>query len=319
MSDVIFEGHGLKKSYRTGKGKTLTACAGVDFSLFYGETLGIVGESGCGKSTLLRMAAQLERPDSGRLLFEGADITHLAGERLRHQRRNVQMVFQDSYSSFFPRMKAFDAIAEPIKNFYHPSRQELCDRVRSLLAMVGLPEEFADRYPHFMSGGQRQRLAIARALALNPRVLLCDEATASLDVSSQSRIVKLLLDIQRRTGLSVIFVCHDLALVQSVAHRIMVMYLGKVVEELPCGSVLSAACHPYTRALLESVFSVDMDFSKGIKVINGDIPSPAKPPVGCVFSTRCPDADTVCRSVPPRLTAVFKGHRVACHRFAEKA
>ncbi|MDL2259564.1 dipeptide/oligopeptide/nickel ABC transporter ATP-binding protein, partial [Deltaproteobacteria bacterium OttesenSCG-928-K17] len=225
----ILEGRGLTRRYTSDAGQTLTACRGVDISLRQGHTLGIVGESGCGKSTLLRLLTQLEQPDEGQLFFRNQDITRLKGEALRKNRRHIQMVFQDPNSAFFARMKAGEAITEPLTNFERLTARQLWEKQAELLQLVQLPEDFADRYPHSMSGGQRQRLGIARALALDPDILVCDEATCALDVSVQEKIIGLLVEIQRQRQLSMVFVCHDLALVQSLAHQVMVMYLGGVV------------------------------------------------------------------------------------------
>ncbi|MEL7633762.1 oligopeptide/dipeptide ABC transporter ATP-binding protein [Sporomusa sphaeroides] len=313
MSEFILEGRGLTQRYKTDTGRVLTACRAVDVTLRKGETLGIVGESGCGKSTLLRILTQLERPAEGRLFFNGKEITFLKGESLRRNRCHIQMVFQDPAASFFPRMKVGEAITEPLRNFRKLSRQEMLDKQAELLELVGLPAEYADRYPHSMSGGQRQRLAIARALALDPDILICDEATSALDVSVQRQIIELLADIQRQRGLSIIFVCHDLALVQSIAHRVMIMYLGGVVEALPGDQVWNQACHPYSKALLGSVFATDMDFDKPLNTLEGDVPSPLDLPCGCSFHTRCPSCVEICRHEQPALREIASAHQAACH------
>ena len=313
MSEFILEGKGLTQCYKTDNERVLTACRAVDITLRRGETLGIVGESGCGKSTLLRILTQLERPAEGRLFFNGQEITFLKGESLRRNRCHIQMVFQDPAASFFPRMKAGEAITEPLRNFRKLSRQETLDRQNELLELVGLPKKYADRYPHSMSGGQRQRLGIARALALDPDILICDEATSALDVSVQRQIIELLARIQRERGLSIIFVCHDLALVQSIAHRVMIMYLGGVVETLPGDQVWDQACHPYSKALLNSVFVTDMDFDKPFKTLEGDVPSPLDLPCGCSFHTRCPSRVEICRREQPALRELASEHQAACH------
>ncbi|SHN83842.1 ABC transporter ATP-binding protein [Desulfitobacterium chlororespirans] len=318
MSEVILEGQGLTRRYTTDTGRVLTACRNVDITLSVGETLGIVGESGCGKSTLLRLLTRLEKPDEGKLLFRGKDVTGLKGEALRRDRRHIQMVFQDPAAAFFPRMKAGEAIIEPLLNFNRLSRQQRLKRQEELLELVQLPKDYAGRYPHSMSGGQRQRLGIARALALDPEILICDEATAALDVSVQKRIIDLLMELQRRRRLGIIFVSHDLALVQSIAHRVMVMYLGGVVECLPGEQVWERACHPYSRALINSVFTVDMDFTKPITLLEGDIPSPLDMPQGCAFHVRCPQRMEQCRQVAPPFYQIAPHHRVACHLFAHQ-
>lgn len=317
MSECILEGRGLTRRYRRPDGRVLTACQQIDLRLYPGETLGIVGESGCGKSTLLRMLSQLERPDEGRLLFRGEEVTGWKGEALRRHRRHIQMVFQDPAAAFFPRMRVWDAVTEPLRNFSRRSRGELRETARQLLEMVELPQAFLDRYPHSMSGGQRQRLGIARALALEPEVLLCDEATSALDVSTQDQLVQLLVELQRQRELAILFVCHDLALVQSLSHRIMVMYLGVVVESLPSSRLAENALHPYTRALLESVFSLRDSREKPIVPLGGEVPSPIDRPAGCPFHTRCPRCTELCRTRMPQLTAVGQAHRVACHRYSE--
>lgn len=311
--DILLKGENLTKYYSSGSKNRLTACLDVSLELFKGETLGIVGESGCGKSTLLRLLTQLEQPDEGKLYFQGKEITHLKGEELRKHRRQLQMVFQDPASSFFARMMAGQAVIEPLINYDTYSREERIKKQAELLELVQLPKEYAKRYPHSMSGGQRQRLAIARALALEPEILICDEATAALDVSIQKQIVELLADLQQKRGLSIIFVCHDLALVQLISHRVMVMYLGCVVEILPGKSINKQALHPYTKALLDSVFSLDMDFLRPIDTLKGEIPSPLERPGGCPFHTRCPSCVERCRSEMPDLKHVSADHQVACH------
>lgn len=316
MSEILLEGRGLVKRYLTDNNQILKACRGVDLVLHRGETLGIVGESGCGKSTLLRMLTQLERPDSGRLLIGGEDVTDLKGEPLRQSRRQIQMVFQDPAAAFFPRMRVREAISEPLRNFERLPQRELAERVAGLLELVQLPKDYAGRYPHSMSGGQRQRLGIARALMLDPRILVCDEATSALDVSVQQQIIRLLVEIQRQRQLSMIFVCHDLALVQSLSHRVMVMYLGNVVEVLPGNQIWERACHPYAKALLGSVFAIDMDFSRPISPLAGEVPSPLDSPPGCPFSSRCPYCEERCRQEKPQLRHLRPEHQVACHLIA---
>lgn len=318
MSEIILEGRGLTRRYKTDTGQTLTACRGVDLTLHKGKTLGIVGESGCGKSTLLRMVTQLEQPDEGRLFYFGKDITSLKGEELRKNRRHIQMVFQDSSAAFFPRMKVSEAVSEPLRNFKRLSQREVDRQVSKLLELVELPESFSERYPHSMSGGQRQRLGIARALALNPDVLVCDEATSALDVSVQQRIIQLLAEIQRERKLSMIFVCHDLALVQSMSHQIMVMYLGGIVESLPGNQMWERACHPYSKALLGSIFAVDMDFDKPLSRLEGDVPSPLDLPKGCPFHTRCAQCMDRCQQERPALRTIGPDHQVACHLYSNE-
>ena len=315
MSETVLEGRGLARRYATDTGQTLTACRNVDISLRKGRTLGIVGESGCGKSTLLRMLTQLEEPDEGQLFFRGKEITGLKGEALRKNRRHIQMVFQDPSAAFFARMKAGEAITEPLRNFEKLSADQLREKQAELLRLVQLPQDFAERYPHFMSGGQRQRLGIARALALDPEIIVCDEATSALDVSVQEKVIRLLVEIQRQRQLSMIFVCHDLALVQSLSHQVMVMYLGGVVESLPGDQVWERASHPYSKALLGSIFAIDMDFNKTLPTLKGEVPSPLNMPKGCTFHTRCPQCREHCRTERPAMRQIAPNHKVACHRF----
>ncbi len=251
------------------------------------------------------------------MLFRGEDVTGWKGENLRRHRRHIQMVFQDPAAAFFPRMRVWDAVTEPLRNFSSCSRGELREKAMQLLEMVELPQEFLDRYPHSMSGGQRQRLGIARALALAPEVLLCDEATSALDVSTQDQLVELLVELQRQRELAILFVCHDLALVQSLSHRIMVMYLGVVVESLPSSCLANDALHPYTKALLESVFSLHDNHERPIIPLCGEVPSPIDRPAGCPFHTRCPHCTELCRTRMPQMTTVGPEHWVACHRYSD--
>ena len=315
MSECILEGRGLSRRYRRPGGKVLTACQQVDLQLFAGQTLGVVGESGCGKSTLLRLLAQLERPDEGQLFFRGEDVTAYTGQALRQQRRHIQMVFQAPAAAFFPRMRVWDAVTEPLCYWDHLSKKERQRRAEELLDLVGLPQSLLDRYPHSMSGGQRQRLGIARALALQPEILLCDEATSALDVSTQDQLITLLVQLQQQRNLSILFVCHDLALVQSLSHRIMVMYLGVVVESLPSQKLRGDALHPYTRALLDSVFSLSMDRTQPIVPLSGEVPSPIDRPAGCPFHARCPVCTERCRCEMPTMQQVGPDHLVACHLY----
>ncbi len=313
MSEYLLEGRNLCQTYQTSDGKPLQACLNVNFTLKPGETLGIVGESGCGKSTLLKMITQLERPTTGNLLYQGADITNETGRTLRENRRRIQMVFQDPASAFSPRMKVKDALCEPLLNFNKLSKAEQQEKVAQLLTQVELPVNYAQRLCHAMSGGQRQRLGVARALALDPAVLVCDEATSSLDVSIQAKIMELLAHIQRERGLSMVFVCHDVALVQSISHRIMVMYLGTVVEVMPSHLLKNQSKHPYTQKLIEAMFSLHMERGQTLSVLEGDVPSPLNRPTGCPFHTRCPRATQRCKEETPTLKDVGTDHQVACH------
>lgn len=315
MSECILEARGLTRRYTRPDGTVLTACRRVDLRLFPGRTLGIVGESGCGKSTLLRMLSQLEKPDEGRIYFQQQDVTDWKGETLRRHRRHLQMVFQDPAAAFFPRMRVWDAVTEPLRNYGRLSKAERRRRAAELLELVELPAEFLDRYPHSMSGGQRQRLGIARALALEPEILLCDEATSALDVSTQAQLIELLVELQRRRNLSMVFVCHDLSLVQSLSHQILVLYLGTAVEYLPGADLAGHALHPYAQALLRSVFSLATAPGTPMEALTGEVPSPVDRPTGCPFHTRCPHCMEVCRAREPEPVAVATDHWVRCHLY----
>lgn len=318
MNDVVLETKNIVKKYPASKGRELIANNGVSLKLRRGTTLGIAGESGCGKSTFVRMIVQLERPDSGEIIFNGEDITGLKGEKLRQHRRRIQMVFQDPATAFSDKMKVKDIICEPLLNFKIIKRREVNERARELLKMVELPEDFADRYPHNMSGGQRQRIGIARALALQPDVIICDEATSSLDVSVQKSIIDLLIKLQKERKLSVVFICHDVALVRSMSHVTAIMYLGNIVEIVKSARMGNGMVHPYTKALTEAVFSIKMDFSKKLESIDSEAPSPIDVPEGCPFCGRCGRKMDICGKVKPELLEVEEGHYIACHLFSGK-
>ena len=302
----------IVKRFPAAGGRMLTACNDVSLSLYRGETLGVVGESGCGKSTLVKLIMQLHAPTSGSICYRGEDLTRLKGERMRQSRRHVQMVFQDPAQAFNPKMKIKDILCEPLRNFKLIKGSEAGAKAGALLRMVELPEQFADRYPGNMSGGQRQRIGIARALALEPDILVCDEATSALDVSVQKKIVELLIRIQQEKNLSMIFICHDLALISQISHRIAVMYLGNIVEVL-AGSELNKAQHPYTKALLQAVFPVRKKAGTEVRTLEGEIPSPLDLPPGCPFQTRCPESRENCRQEKPALEEIAPGHSAACH------
>ena len=246
----------LSKHFKLADGRILKACDEISFALYRGETMAIVGESGCGKSTLVKTILGMHKATSGRVYFNGEDITDLTAEDKRQNYRHIQMVFQDPTAAFNPKMKVKDIICEPLRNYGRLTKGEAAARARELLRQVELPEDFADRYPHSMSGGQRQRVAIARALALEPEIIICDEATSALDVSVQARIIELLVRLQKEKGITCLFICHDLALVYLFAHRVTVMYQGKIVEQL-AGKDLAEAQHPYTQKLLQAIFPVN--------------------------------------------------------------
>lgn len=316
--DVILEAKHVTRKFPAPDGRTLTACRDVNLKLYKGKTLGLVGESGCGKSTFMRFLVSLDTPTEGEIFFHGKDITRMKGEELRRNHQYIQMVFQDPSASFNPKMKIRDIICEPLMNFKKIKAGEKEETARRLLEMVDLPGDFADRYPHSMSGGQRQRVAIARAIALEPEIVVMDEATCALDVSVQKTIIELVVGLQKKKGISIGFIAHDLGLIQSFAHQIAVMYLGTIVEVLPGEDISSKAMHPYTQALLGAVFGLNMDFSKKIESIESEAPSPLDIPPGCPFQDRCDRCMEVCRKTLPALKDMGEGHQVACHLYTEK-
>lgn len=316
--ELILEAKHVTKKYPASNHRVLTANNDVNLKMYRGRTLGIVGESGCGKSTFMRMVVSLEAPTEGEILYKGQDITQLKGEALRLHRQNIQMVFQDPAAAFNPKMRIMDIICEPLLNFKRIKRSEKEAVARKYLEMVELPGDFAARYPHSMSGGQRQRVGIARALALEPEIIVCDEATSALDVSVQKNIISLLVKLQREKNITFGFICHDMALVQSFAHQVAVMYLGNIVEVLPGEKVGTGCLHPYTQAMVGAIFDLNMDFSKPIESIESEAPSPLNVPAGCPFQNRCGRCMEICRQERPVLREVAADHQVACHLFSDK-
>lgn len=312
--DLILEAKHITRRFPASGGRQLTACNDVSLKFYRGKTLGLIGESGCGKSTFMRFLVCLDKPNEGQILFKGKDLTKLKAEELRQTRQFIQMVFQDPGSSFNPKMKVRDIICEPLLNFGRIKASEKDTVARKYLEMVELPGDFADRFPHNMSGGQRQRIAIARAIALEPELIVMDEATCALDVSVQKTIIELVCKLQKEKNIAIAFIAHDLGLIQSFAHQIAVMYLGNIVEILP-GENVEKAKHPYTQALLGAIFDMKMDFSKKIESIDSEIPSPLDVPPGCPFQTRCEHCMAICHKERPVLKTIGKGHEVACHLF----
>jgi oligopeptide/dipeptide ABC transporter ATP-binding protein len=285
----------------------------VSFAIAEGETLGLVGESGCGKSTLGRTVLRLVEPTAGAISWRGRRIDQLKGRAMRPYRREMQAVFQDPYASLNPRLRAVDIVAEPIRNFEQPAPQALHDRVAALFEKVGLRADQMAKYPYEFSGGQRQRLGIARALAPRPKLIVCDEPVSALDVSVQAQVINLLVDLQREFGLSYLFVAHDLAVVEHISHRVAVMYLGRIVEVAPKRILFTKPLHPYTEALLEAVPVPDPSVRRRRLILAGDVPSPITLPQGCRFHTRCPYVFDRCRIEEPMLKEVAPGQLAACH------
>ncbi len=292
------------------------AVDGISFEVHKGETLGLVGESGCGKSTTGRTILQLYKPTSGDVYFEGKNLVKLKPEAMRMMRREMQMIFQDPYASLNPRMTVRDIIGEPLMAFGEATGKQIDERVSELLDLVKLSPDFASRYPHEFSGGQRQRIGVARALALNPSFIICDEPISALDVSIQAQVVNLLEELQEKFNLTYLFIAHDLSMVRHISNRVAVMYLGIIVELADRNEIYSSPLHPYTQALLSAIPVADPIVSEKRHriILEGDVPSPVNPPSGCRFRTRCPIADTICAEKKPEWREVRPGHFAACHK-----
>lgn len=315
----ILEVRDLKKHFPIKKGLLrrtvghVFAVDGVSFSIGKGETMGLVGESGCGKTTVGRTLLRLTEPSDGQILLSGRDVTKLPKSEIRPFRREMQIIFQDPFSSLDPRMTAGQIVAEPLMVHGVGNREERRKRVAELFNRVGLRAAQMDNFPHQFSGGQRQRIGIARALALNPKLIIGDEPVSALDVSIQAQVINLLMDLQKELGLSYLFISHNLAVVEHISHKIAVMYLGRIVEYADKKSIFTAPKHPYTEALLSAVPVPDPTIKRKKLVLEGDVPSPVRPPSGCHFHTRCPLAQARCKVEAPKLEQKAPGHLAACH------
>lgn len=312
--DSVLTVRDLTVEFKVGKNKVVKAVSGLSFDVIKGETLAVVGESGCGKTTLARAVLQLPPPNSGEVIFNGTDLTSLPKENLRSARTSMQMIFQDPISSLDPRMTVQQLIDEPLEIWGRGTREERDERIKTLLNNVGLePELVLNRRSYEFSGGQCQRISIARALALDPRMLICDEPVSALDVSIQAQILNLLQDMKDQFGLTMVFISHDLAVVKAVSDRVMVMYLGKICEIAAPDALYSKPAHHYTKALLDSVPIADPTRQRKTELLQGEPPSPMNPPTGCRFRTRCAAATLLCAEQEPQLREVSTGQFVACH------
>lgn len=314
---VLVKTEDIKKYFSTPYGM-LHAVDGINLEIDQGETLGVVGESGCGKSTLARVIVRLHDSTGGKLLFDGKDVTSAQGQELKELRNHMQMIFQDPYSSVNPRMTVSEIISEPLRIANYGNKKEIEDRVDYLMDLVGLAMRLRMSYPHELDGGRRQRISVARAIALEPKFIACDEPVSALDVSIQAQILNLLLDLQEKLGLTYMFITHNLSVVKYVSQNILVMYLGQEVERAPSEEMFSEPLHPYTKALLSAVTVANIHHKRNRIQLKGELTSPINPSTGCRFAPRCNYAMDVCHSQDPVLCQVKKGHFVSCHLFTER-
>lgn len=324
MADVLLQVENLVKHFPITQGVivqrqvgAVRAVDGLSFQVYAGETLSLVGESGCGKSTTARLIMGLETPTSGKITFDGRDVVGLSKKGLREIRREMQIVFQDPFASLNPRMSVAQIVGEPLRIHRSCEKDERERRVLELLERVGLDQSYATRYPREFSGGQRQRIGVARALALNPKLIICDEPVSALDVSVQAQVINLLQDLQQERGLTYIFIAHDLGVVKHVSDRVAVMYLGRIMELAPTDTLYSDPRHPYTQALMAAIPIPDPKERKDRALLQGDVPSPINPPSGCRFHPRCSSAQQICSRTEPKLENLGNGHYCACHFAAD--
>ena len=314
-SEYLVQVQNLKQYFGLGKGRVIKAVDDVSFAIRPGETFGLVGESGCGKSTMGRAVLGINKPTSGKILFNGKDISTFNRAEKMNFRKNAQMIFQDPYACLDPRMTISSIIKEGMEVHFKYSKREADEKVRELLATVGLTEDYASRFPHELSGGQRQRIGIARALAVEPSFIVCDEPIAALDVSIQAQVVNLLMRVQREKNHAYLFISHDLSMVRHISNHVGVMYLGSLVETAPSEEIYTHPLHPYTKALFSAIPKPDpdADWANTRVKLQGEVPSPINTPPGCKFYARCPYAKDICRQKAPELKDVGQGHRVACY------